>query len=838
MIARNSFEQVQASLINQADNQLHCHHCGQLVIGKGVGNGAGNSAANSISNSEHQIFCCEGCQSISKWLTHSHLSEYYDLLSQAGKQAPQAFLSKEYKAFLDSIKQPETLSKLGRWQGTRHQLTLSCEQISCAACAWLLEKLMQEKEGIQTFDVDFIHGEVFLEYDSEKISPYDILIIPAQIGYQLKPKNNLVEEKSSPDHTLLYRLAVSGFCFVNAMAFSLAVYLGAFNGMTTLWTQSFTGLGFLISLPAVAYAAFPFFKSAFTAIQSHRFNIDVTVSIGIFLSFTLSFYSTVTQQGLNYSDSLTGLIFFLLLGRWTTRKFESSLALKGRWFDAFRPGYIKVLRKEKWESVPSQEIKIGEKIQVLPGEYVPFDGNLNVTQAWMDTSLLTGESRATQFSNNQLVLAGFKNLKSEITLIVSQTFEHSRVAKLGQKLDDLVRGRRSIPDGVGQVAKWFTLLVIFCGLLTLIYHAHEGITQALASAASVFIISCACALALAAPISRGIGLKRAMQMGFHFKKQNSLEALKQIRCVLFDKTGTLTFTRRIVSAWKWDPSSNSVLEVESKVLSAIKNLAQRSLHPVAISLFHALESHSNPSWKLIESEEIPHYGMIGKFSIEPDSNTIYEVKICRAAAVLKISDADTCILLNNQPIAWVKFTDEIKPDVALMVTELQKRGVTSVLLSGDNDSKVKEFSILCGFQYFHSSLTPEEKRSWAIHYRDSLGPCLAVGDGFNDNLLFAESSMAMAIHGGAVDLSEATDILYTGVNPSDLNSVYDLGLRVSRSIKISFWVSGIYNVGAIGFAVIGKVSPLFAAVLMPMSSLSLCLVALIVIGRSRKKRLF
>ncbi len=817
-----------------------CSHCGQLVIGSQERDVKG------------LIFCCEGCRAIFDWLRASSLDGYYDLMAQSGKKAPQAFIGEDYQGFLKSLETQGTLVGLGRWRGSKHDLALSCSEITCAGCGWLLERILQDEKGVKTFDVDFLHGEAYLEYDSSETSLKKILSILAGFGYRLKPQIQDNAVRPMADKALLYRLAVSGACFANAMAFSFAVYLGAFRGMPKSWIDVFGVLGFCLTLPAVGYAAFPFFSSAKKALLAGRFNIDVTVSVGIVLSFFVTTVSVLRHQGGNFSDSLTGLIFFLLLGRWAVRRFEASLALKGRWFDALRHGKIRVVRQGEVEWIDSTETAEGEIVEVLGGEYAPMDGALLSTEAWMDTSLLTGESRATQLFFGDAVFAGYLNMKGHVTLRTHGNAASTRIANLGAQLDVLVAGRRSIPDGVGSVAKWFTLSVIGCGLVTLIWHWNQGPMFALTAAASVFIISCSCALALAAPISRGLGLKRALNLGFHFRSQMSLEALSGIRCVLFDKTGTLTFTQRTVSSWNWIQPKQGPSYVLSKVLQGIKSLSRRSLHPVAVSLFHALESTPEGSWILSSTREMAHFGLLGTFS---DMEWTHTLCICRFGAwddvegdfhrlgyakpheseihVQASLAPDSCIFLNGRLIALIGFTDEIKPDVSKMVSNLKAIGVTSVLLSGDNSKKVEQFSRLCGFENVHSSQTPEGKQKWAKHYRETFGPCLAVGDGFNDNLLFGESDLAMAVVGGAVDLSKGTDILFTGARPSDLVSLLHLAGRVKRSIQISFWVSGLYNLIAISIAMRGGVSPLFAAVLMPISSLSLCLVALCVIKQRR-----
>jgi cation transport ATPase len=807
-----------------------CGHCGQLIIGARI---AGEGRA---------LFCCEGCRNVHAWLQASRLEGYYGLLEQSGKQAPQAFAGEEYRAFLKSLDEPGVLAGVGRWQDSRHALTLSCEEISCAGCGWLLERLLQGAEGVRTFDVDFLQGEVFLEYDSAKTSLKAVLSVPAGFGYRLKPKRDKDSARYVPDRTLLYRLAVSGACFANAMAFSLAVYLGAFKGMPRAWVESFGLLGAFISLPAVGYSAWPFFFGAWTALRGRRFNIDVTVSIGILLSFGLTMSSLAGGGDTNFSDSLTGLIFFLLLGRWTVRRFEAGLALKGRWFDALRPGRIRVWRQGRAEIAEASEVREGEVIEILGGEFAPMDGSLDSDGAWMDTSLLTGESRARHFGFGDAVFAGYRNVRGRIRIRVQGNAGDTRIAGLGRELDALVAGRRSLPDGVGSVAKWFTLAVIACGSAAFVLHRGDGAGRALAAAASVFIISCSCALALAAPISRGLGLKRALGLGYHFRSQTTLEALREVRCVLFDKTGTLTFMRRTVSQWDW---IGNAVPAETEVLGALRDLANRSLHPVAQSLFRALEPMEAGTWRLSESREVAHFGLVGRFATAGGKET--EICLCRYGAWEDAEGefrrlgyarpipppeeagrptADSCVFVDGRLAALIRFTDEVKPDVRTLARDLERMGVTPVLLSGDNPAKVEAFAKACGFAHFHAALTPEDKGRLAAEYRGRFGTCLAVGDGFNDNLLFGASDLAMAVHGGAVDLSKGTDILVTGSRPSDLTRLLALAGRVRKSIVLSFWVSGGYNAAAIFMAMRGGISPLAAALLMPLSSLSLCVVAL------------
>lgn len=817
---------------------IHCAHCGQPVFHGGWGNPAGES------------FCCDGCLRVHALLGGAKWGRYYDLLGQSGKQAPRARLGEGYRAFLDSLDDPGTLAAIGRWDLRRHSVSLECREITCAGCAWLLENLLREMPGARGFEVDFLHGEAFLEYDSDKTALKDILESLGGFGYRLRPKSESAPERPVPNRALLYRLAVSAACFLNSMAFSLAVYAGAFHGMARDWMSAFGTLGFLLSVPAILYCAFPFYAGAWQALRARRFNVDVTVTLGILISFSLSFLSALQGGASNFSDSLTGLIFFLLLGRWGVRRFEAGLALKGRWFDALRPDKIRVQRALGTESVDRDAVVSGDRVEVLAGEYVPVDGTLDAREAWMDTSLLTGESKAMGLRYGDGVFAGYLNLKGRITVRTMGAAGATRIASLGKQLEDLARGRRAPYDGTGAVARWFTLAVAACALFAAGMHASEGWMKAFTVSASVFIISCSCALALAAPISRGLGLRRAKALGFHFRSQTTLESLRDIRCVLFDKTGTLTFIHRTLSSLVWLDPWTADEQARNAALGWLHALAKRSLHPVSLSLCSALETLEPGPHALEKFEEIPHFGLVGKSA----HSGFREICLCRYGSweegngpFAKLGYAkpdlertahgsplpESCLFLDGRLAALIRFTEEIKPEVFGLVAELRKQGIALALLSGDNEGKVAAFARSCGITDFHAALTPEEKCRWAGIYNSKHGRCLAVGDGFNDSLLFGASDLAMAVEGGAVDLLDGVDILFTGKRPSDIGKLFTLSRRVNRSIRLCFWASGVYNIAAIGIAFQGWVTPLSAAILMPVSSLSLCIIAVLAIPRDR-----
>jgi cation transport ATPase len=398
------------------------------------------------------------------------------------------------------------------------------------------------------------------------------------------------------------------------------------------------------------------------------------------------------------------------------------------------------------------------------------------------------------------------------------------------------------------VAQRFTMAVSLCAVIAFGLHLHAGLPRALESAASVFIVSCACALALATPINRGLGLKRARALGFHFRAQAALEALRDVRCVLFDKTGTLTFTRRTVSGWEWREAWRDDAALQDASLRALRAATAASLHPVSLSVQAALEILPPDLLRAHAPRELPHFGIVAR--VPGADGREREVCLCKFGAWNKDGvapfqelgyarpegpwpsvPADACLFVDGSLAALIRFTEEIKPEAARLVAALEKRGLPVALLSGDNPEKVGAFAAACGIKDWRASLSPEAKRRAAEEYRRRYGRLLSVGDGFNDSLLFGSSDLAMAVAGGAADRLEGVDILSSGDRPLALASLFALADGVSRGVRRGYWVSGFYNAAAIAAALAGWVTPLFAAVLMPVSGLSLCLIAWLSVPR-------
>ncbi len=817
-----------------------CAHCGDDLLGAGLPGEVEEASGQPLR------FCCAGCRTVHALLAGAEGGRYYELLELEKAKAPRGGVPGEYRKFLEALREGPAVKSLGNWNGGVHSLTLECSDMQCAACGWLMERVLGETEGVVDHHVDFIHGEMHLRYDSERTTLPDVLEHVAEYGYAFRPKVGGGERRPL-DRDAWMRLAVAAACFMNAMAFAVGHYLGLGKGMEPEWRALLGGWAFAASLPAVFYAAVPFYKGAWRAVKSRSFTIDVTVTLGVWIAFLVSFASVLREGTANYSDSLSALVFFLLLGRYAVRRFEGGLVLRNRWHESLSPGTVKVLCADgaRWES--PDDVRPGDVVEVEPGGYLPFDGTAEEGEGQMDTAFLTGEDRPRPWKQGDFLFAGYRVLRAPLRLRVASPHRATRAASLRGALESMAARKRSRNRGRERVAFAFTASVIALAVFGFFLHLSSGWDTALKVSAAVFIVSCSCALALAIPISRGVGLLRAHRLGFHFRDQETLERLADTRSAIFDKTGTLTFTRRKVARWEWALEGGGGRR--QGILDGVERLTRMSAHPVSTAIH---ESLAGGAGEIDGFEEVPHFGIYGTWRAAGES---VRLCVCRhgawdepggpfyalgltpppgtdASPAQESGVPQACVFADGELVARVWLGEELKPGVAALLRGLGAEGVPATLLSGDHPERVREFAERCGFGEFQGGLSPERKQVAAREFQARSGPALAVGDGFNDSLLFGESAVALAVQGSAGPMAEEADAFMTSSRPEAILGLLRIARGTRKALFNCYVVSALYNAGAVSFAVAGYVTPLFAAVLMPIASLSLCLTAWVTVPKA------
>ncbi len=811
-----------------------CIHCNDQIIHEPILDEFGN------------MFCCNGCKQVYALIGNEDgLEFYYTLLKAEKKYAPSA---KEKKSpLIDRLSDEHWEISIGEFAGNLHSVSLFSSEIHCSACGWLLETVLKKEfPGVQ-IHVDFFRGILEVSYDNFRYRLRDILLFCQSFGYTFELMTGSGVQLTTMNRSLLIRLAISGAIFANVMIFSLGIYFGMFSGIDQKWVTLFSWYSLALSIPVITYCAFPFYQKAFEGIRRKVLHMDLPVAIGVLCTFVVSTYLTVTGYH-GYFDSVSGLVFFLLIGRWGIQKFERSIVLDNRWFEGLKNDLVKRVTENGIEDVPIEQVQGGDQLVVFPNEYIPMDGTLQTPLTWVDKSLLTGESELGKIVKGALLFAGYKNLKEKIVLTVTNPESKDRIHQLKKQFDALIQEKNRNRDAVEKIVPWFIAAVLAFSGVTFLTHYSSGFENALLYAASVLVVSCPCALALARPLTYGLALKRLSSIGIFTKKHDSLDAINEISTVLFDKTGTLTMTERTIKSWKW---GEAVSEIDRDGYYALMYAAvSQSFHPVSLSIKKSIEEYEHASLRVqnMKFTEIVGVGLhisarvVDKehemflvsakvISSQFDARSLTHPDHQKAIELFqnkyweRSSEAETLVFVDGKLVAEINFQDTIKPGVIDIVNYLNDRSIQTVLVSGDMNHQVTEFAENVPFTQSYGEQSPEDKHALLVEYQKH-GAVAAVGDGFNDSLFVASADVGVVVKGGADYLGEGADVLLISPDFNRFSNLIHIAKRTRVSVRRCYTISILYNLFAISLALTGYISPLWAAALMPLSSLSIALVAL------------
>jgi Cu+-exporting ATPase len=795
-------------------DQLNCDHCEDLITHSHI-----------VWNKYN--FCCDGCSQVFQILHQENDSTFYDLCEISNTTPPKATTSKSYADFLEELTTESNVKSIGKWEGQIHDITLFSEEMHCSACSWLIEKSLYQQKGIKSFQVHFVEGSLHLKYDASLINLANILKELSKYGYSFKPENQ--KNIKRVDDNLLIRIAISGAVFSNVMIFSIANYFGVYQGILAKWEVYFNIISFILNIPVVLYCAYPFFKKAYLGLTQKVLHMDLPISIGIIINFVLSTLS-IMRGGNLFFDGLAGIIFFLLSGRWVVNHFEHKLLPDPNWFNNIFAQQIRKLdspldKNPFW--IQPSEIETENTLLIKSGEFIPVNSILLSDEALLDPQLMTGESQYLAIVKGEPIKAGLQVLDKDIMIQSKENWNDSALSKMKEQWNqlNLYQNEKSTAE---KIVPWFTASLFVFAIILFIH--SPTLFKGLEDVGVLFIISCPCALALSRPLNLGMALNRAREAGFLIKSDQVILELSKIDTILFDKTGTLTSSRKQISHWEGDP-------LKSNLKSCLYQLCHGSTHPVAQSI--AREFSEFTDGKIISRQEIMHWGIQGVIELEGQ-----EFKFAFGSAKNTPSELDTLeqqqidsfqnvIWLNNQPLAFLNFSDEIQPGVAEALDHLKEIDIQTVIVSGDSSTRVEAFSKKVKEIKAYGDLSPMQKLEHLKEFQKD-HKVLSVGDGLNDTLLLQQSDLSILAHGGFQALSNGVDIIGLKSDWSYLPYLLNLSQVSNKAIKLSYLISLIYNGLALYFAFQGVLAPMVAAIAMPLSSLSVCLVSIILFRHKPK----
>lgn len=796
-----------------AADELNCSHCGLAV------------PASRIEPAARLQFCCDGCRSVHAILNANGLDGYYALRARSDA-TPARVTQRRYAEFDD----PAFIALHVRSAGNGLQKSaLFLEGIHCSACVWLVERLGRVVPGVVEARLDVGRSELSLVWESERAKFSEIARGLASLGYapHVSASSHAEAERRATDRGLLLRIGVAGAAAGNVMLMALALYSGLFSQMDAEYAQLFRWASLAIATPTVAWTGNVFFRGAWAALRTSTPHMDLPISIGIVAGYVGGAVNTLRGTGEVYFDSLCTLIFLLLVGRWLQRKHHRRAANASELLTALAPAVAEVEIDGERREIPAASVGAGAVVLVRPGERVPVDGVVCAGASSIDAALLTGETAPVNVSVGDRVYAGTINQAEEIRVRCESAGEQTRVGRLMQSVERAQRERAPIVRLADRVAGYFVWIILAVAAFTLLLWARLDPAHAIDHTVALLVVTCPCALGMATPLAVSAALARAARQGLLFKGGEFVEALAKPRLLVFDKTGTLTEGRLELVATIGDANALALARAaESLSNHPIARAFQRALPEVAeldCDRFSEMAGGGLVAHVAKQEVRVGSLAFVGSHVAHTPS---WATEFAETQAAL--GRTPVFVAIADELSAGAAFGDRIRSDAADALRKLHRQGIQLALLSGDHQKVVDAVVRELGVPWLRASggTSPEQKLAAIREFRQAGSGVVMVGDGVNDAAALSSANVGIALHGGAEASLAAADVFTTEPGLLRVVEAVEGSRRALGVIKRGVLISLAYNAVGIALAATGVLSPLWAAVLMPLSSLSVVSLAL------------
>jgi Cu+-exporting ATPase len=755
---------------------------------------------------DEKVFCCNGCKTVYEIFSLNDMTCYYDFEKSPG--ATPLDISGKYD-FLDN----ETIvSKLLEFQEDKTAIvSLNIPHIHCSSCIWILENLQKLQKGISISQVNFPEKKVRITYNPKIVSLKTIVHLLSSIGYEpYISLENYETGKNNVDRSLTYKLGLAFFCFGNIMLLSFPEYFEVKEYWLDNYRPFFRWLIFALSLPSFLYSASGYYVSAYKSIKSGMLNIDIPIALGIIIFFVRSTFDIVMDYGSGFFDSLTGLIFFMLLGKMFQIKTYSFLSFERDFKSYFPIAITRINSDTSEESVPIYDIEKGNRLLIRNQELIPVDGILISEIAQIDYSFVTGEAIPISKKSGDKVFAGGKQIGKVIEMEVLHSVSQSYLTQLWSNdvfQKNVEQRHKSITDTISRYFTPILLLIAFAGFG---YWIFIDVNIAFNVFTAVLIVACPCALALTAPFTMGNVLRILGKKKFYLKNALVIEQLAKVDTIVFDKTGTITTNKKSNISYH-----GTALSEENLVI--LKSVLRASNHPLSRMLYDFLPESKR--LKIDNFQEITGKG------IQANINEI-KVKVGSADFVGKSEENNiqqTSVHIKIDEIYFGKyiFNNQYREGLETLFRALSTNYQIKVL-SGDNEGERDNLvTILPKETELIFNQKPEQKLEFIKKLQQEGKNVMMVGDGLNDAGALAQSNIGISISENVNVFSPACDAILDANEFQNLNYFLKLSKKSIKVIKMSFVLSLLYNVVGLSFAITGNLLPLVAAIIMPLSTITI-----------------
>ncbi len=763
----------------------------------------------------HQ-FCCSGCRLVFRMIHAQGLSAYYSLRDEL-PEPPTADVKRQFEEFDD----PAFRERSCRLRPDGLVATeLYVEGVHCSACLWLIERSLDRCSGVAEARLNFVRRRLRVVFHPEQIPLSSVVRRLVSLGYTPHPthEGSHVAQRRE-DRALVIRLGIAGAVAGNVMLMAVALYGGWWSGMAEEHRQLFRYMSLIVSLPAVLYAAWPFYRSAWTGLRAGVLHMDLPISLGIGAGFMGGLVNTIRGDGEVYFDSVTTLIFLLLVGRLLQLRQQRRASESSELLYALTPSAADRLERDgQTRRVPLTALGAGDRVVVPALSRMPTDGVVERGTSSVDLSLLSGESVPIAVRPRDEVWGGTTNLENDLVVRVTKPVTESRVGRIANLIADAGRSRAPIVRLADTVAGYFVGVVLLLSLLTFTGWTLAGSPHALDHAVALLIVSCPCALGLATPLAITAAIGKAARNGILVRSGAALEALGRMRQgdLFFDKTGTLTHGRLDVVCFEgpdWVRPLVVAAEAESR-------------HPVGRALRAALDDGQTP--RPASVDDVAAAGLEARVDGQRivvgspffvRARALYEESIERRTTEWTQDGlTPVWVAVDGRVVATAGLADQLRPEAAESIRQLADLGFDVRILSGDHPGVVDTVGRRLGLPRERrlGGVSPEQKLE---QVRAPEGDVVMVGDGMNDAAALAAATVGIAVHGGAETCLMAADVFLQKPGVATLVDVVRGARQTHQTIRVNIAFSLVYNLIGASLAVAGALNPLLAAVLMPASSL-------------------
>lgn len=770
-----------------------CFHCGLDVV------------ESDTIRFDSKTFCCAGCKTVYEIFSSNGMDCYYDFQQSPGA-TPQ-----EIKGKYDFLDNPEIAEKLLEFNEAETAIvSLYIPHIHCSSCIWVLENLQRLQAGITQSQVNFPQKKVRITYKPNQVSLKEIVLLLSSIGYE--PYISLEQYESGQhkvDRSLTYKLGVAFFCFGNIMLLSFPEYFEVSEFWLDQYKGFFRWLIFALALPSFLYSASGYYQAAYKSMRAGLLNIEIPIALGIVVMFVRSTFDMVMNYGPGFFDSMTGLVFFMLLGKTFQTKTYSFLSFE-RDFKSYFPIAVSRIRADHEENVAVYDIVKGDRLLIRNQELIPVDGILISATAEIDYSFVSGEANPVVKHSGDKVYAGGKQMGQVIEMEVLHSVSQSYLTQLWSNdvfQKKVTQKHKSITD---TVSRYFTPALLLISIIGFGIWIPSNTNTAFNVFTAVLIVACPCALALTAPFTLGNMLRILGNQKFYLKNATVIEQLAQADTIVFDKTGTITTNAGAAITYQ----GASLTEAQTL---ALKNILRASNHPLSRMLYNHLPTAARMS--VGSFEEIPGQGIMA--SVQGEVFKIGSASFTECMTTNELHQTAVHIQINNTYKGKFVFNNQYRQGLSELFDKLHQK-YTLKVLSGDNEGEreVLEKILPAGTELVFNQ-TPEQKLEFVKNLQSQGAKVMMVGDGLNDAGALAQSNVGIAIAENVNVFSPACDAILDASQFEKLWYFLKLSHGSMRTIIMSFGLSLLYNIVGLSFALTGHLQPLVAAIIMPLSTITI-----------------